>query len=85
MTGAQQLSCSSQRLSCGAQGYPAVHNSYPGLTGVGASDTCVSKKREKVILASQDTKTMMTMMTMETMMTLMNMMTKITMKIDDRG
>ena len=35
--------------------YPAVHNSYPGLTGVGASDTCVSKKREKLILASQDT------------------------------
>ena len=48
MTGAQQL-------SCGAQSYPAVHNSYPGLTGVGANDTCVSKKREKLILASQDT------------------------------
>ena len=25
-------------------GYPAEHNGYPGLTGVGARDTCVSKK-----------------------------------------
>ena len=27
-------------------GYPAEHNGYPGLTGVGARDTCVSKKEE---------------------------------------
>ena len=28
-------------------GYPAEHNGYPGLTGVGARDTCVSKKRDR--------------------------------------
>ena len=43
LIGAQRLSCGSQRLSCGAHGYPAVHNCYPGLTWVGARDTCVSK------------------------------------------
>ena len=26
-------------------GYPAEHNGYPGLSGVGARDTCVSKKQ----------------------------------------
>ena len=43
LIGAQQLSWCSQKLPCGAQGYPVVHNGYPGLTGVGARDTCVTK------------------------------------------